>query len=279
MHSAATDEDTVVYERPIGMVERLWGKQWVRKAVIIAALAATWEIYGRILDSELLMPTFSATVEAFARGIASGELVSRTVQSLKVLLIGYGAGVGVALLLTLFAMVSRIGSDLLETLTSMFNPLPAIALLPLALIWFGLGLGSMVFVLVHAVVWAIALNTQSGFAAVSNTLRMVGRNYGLSGVRYIALILIPAALPSILSGLRIAWAFSWRTLIAAELIFGVSAGSGGLGWYIFEEKNSLEIPSVFAGLLTVILIGLFVEEVVFRMTERYTVKKWGMQTM
>jgi NitT/TauT family transport system permease protein len=279
MSSVALNKDTAVYERPIGVFERLWGKQWVRKAVIIATLAMIWEIYGRILDAQLLMPTFSATVEAFMRAVESGVLIDRTVQSLKVLLMGYAAGVGVALVLTLFAMISRIGSDLLQTLTSMFNPLPAIALLPLALVWFGLGVGSMIFVLVHAVVWAIALNTQSGFAAVSHTLRMVGRNYGLSGAKYIALILIPAALPSILSGLRVAWAFAWRTLIAAELIFGVSAGSGGLGWYIFEQKNSLDMPSVFAGLLTVILIGLFVEEVIFRMAERYTVKRWGMQTM
>ena len=68
----------------------------------------------------------------------------------------------------------------------MFNPLPAIALLPLALIWFGLGNGSLVFVLVHSVLWAVALNTHSGFLSVSNTLRMVGRNYGLAGLRYVA---------------------------------------------------------------------------------------------
>ncbi len=131
----------------------------------------------------------------------------------------------------------------------MFNPLPAIALLPLALIWFGLGYGSIVFVIVHSVLWAVALNTHSGFLSVSNTLRMVGRNYGLSGLRYVGGILIPAAFPSILTGLKIGWAFAWRTLIAAELVFGVSSGSGGLGWFIYENKNQLEIPAVFAGLL------------------------------
>ena len=83
------------------------------------------------------------------------------------------------MLFTALAMMSRIGNDLLETLTSAFNPLPAIALLPLALIWFGLGEISIIFVLVHSVLWAVALNTHSGFRSVSNTLRMVGRNYGL----------------------------------------------------------------------------------------------------
>jgi NitT/TauT family transport system permease protein len=113
---------------------------------------------------------------------------------------------------------------------------------------------------------------------VSDTLRMVGRNCGLSGLRYVGSILIPAAFPSILTGLKIGWAFAWRTLIAAELVFGVSSGSGGLGWFIYENKNQLEIPSVFAGLLTVIIIGLVVENVVFRSIEARTVHRWGMQS-
>jgi NitT/TauT family transport system permease protein len=103
-------------------------------------------------------------------------------------------------------------------------------------------------------------------------------NYGLRGLRYVTKILIPAAFPSILTGLKIGWAFAWRTLIAAELVFGVSSRSGGLGWFIFENRNQLEIPSVFAGLLTVILIGLLVESVIFRALENATVRKWGMQS-
>ena len=194
------------------------------------------------------------------------------------LLTGYAAGIACAAVLTILAITTRVGNDLLELLTSMFNPLPAIALLPLALIWFGLGTGSIVFVLIHSVLWAVALNTHSGFRAVSPTLRMVGRNVGLGGMRYVVQLLIPAAFPSILTGLKIGWAFAWRTLIAAELVFGVSSGSGGLGWFIYENKNQLDIPNVFAGLLTVILIGLFVENVVFRTVELRTVRRWGMQT-
>jgi len=91
-------------------------------------------------------------------------------------------------------------------------------------------------------------------------------------------ILLPAAFPNILTGLKIGWAFAWRTLIAAELVFGVSSGSGGIGWYIFEQKNQLLIPNVFAGLLTVILFGLAVENLIFRTIERVTVRRWGMQS-
>src|SRR6185295_6977111 len=113
--------------------------------------------------------------------------------------------------------------------------------------------------------------------SVSDTLRMAGNNVGLRGIRYVVKLLIPAAFPSILTGLKIGWAFAWRTLIAAELVFGTSSGSGGLGWYIFENRNQLEVANVFAGLFTVIIIGLGVENVVFRTLEARTVRRWGMQ--
>ncbi|WP_377841566.1 ABC transporter permease [Bosea sp. UC22_33] len=269
--------DAPVVAKTIGWVERVYRLGFVRKGLILAVLALAWELYGRWLGNPLLFPTFGQTVQAFVENIVNGVIPQRMLVSLQTLVIGYGIGIGLAALLTTLAIGSHIGADLLETLTSMFNPLPAIALLPLALIWFGLGTGSIIFVLVHSVLWAIALNTHAGFRSVSNTLRMVGQNYGLRGLKLVRLILIPAAFPAILTGLKVGWAFAWRTLIAAELVFGVSSGSGGLGWFIFENRNQLETANVFAGLFTVILIGLFVENVIFATIERKTIRRWGMQ--
>ncbi len=266
-----------ILAQPLTLWERAWNNGALRKGALLVLLALAWEGYARVINSPLLVPTFSATVRAFWENIVDGVLPGRAAYSTRVLLMGYTAGITLAALLTAFAVTSRLGTDLLETLSSMFNPLPAIALLPLALLWFGLGNPSLMFVMVHSVLWAVALNTHSGFTAVSKTLRMVGQNYGLRGFRYVITILIPAAFPSILTGLKIGWAFAWRTLIAAELVFGVSAGQGGLGWFIYENKNQLEVPSVFAGLFTVILIGLVVENLVFRNIELRTVRRWGMQ--
>jgi NitT/TauT family transport system permease protein len=261
---------------PQGAWQRLYGNGAFRKAMLLVLLAVAWEAYARVLANPLLFPTLTATVTALAKALASGELPRAAGYTLTLLFKGYVAGLAIAALLTAFASMSRLGADLLETLTAMFNPLPSIALLPLALIWFGLGDASVIFVLVHAVLWAAALNTYSGFRALSPTLKMVGRNYGLSSAGFVARILIPGAFPSILTGLKVGWAFAWRTLIAAELVFGVSSGDGGLGWYIFENKNQLLIPEVFAGLLTVILFGLFVENFVFKIIEDRTVRRWGM---
>ena len=277
------------YERPLEALaaapavrllpwtSRLWEQGWLRKSLLLAVLAGLWEIFARWQDNDLLLPTFLATARALVDGLATGELLVKAQISLSVLLQGYFGGIVAALVLTTLAVSTQFGRDLLSTLTAMFNPLPAIALLPLALLWFGLGQGSLVFVLVHSVLWPLALNTYAGFQGVPETLRMAGRNYGLKGLRFVFQILIPAALPSILSGLKIGWAFAWRTLIAAELVFGASSGKGGLGWFIFQNRNELNTDRVFAGLVLVVLIGLLVENVVFATLERLTVRRWGMQ--
>jgi NitT/TauT family transport system permease protein len=264
-------------ERRLSRSQRLWRQDGLRKAAILIVLALLWEGIARWQDNELLLPTFSATAVALADDLRNGELPAKMVISLGVLLKGYFLGIVVAFLITTLAVSTEIGRNLLSTLTAMFNPLPAIALLPLSLLWFGLGQMSIVFVLVHSVLWPLALNTYAGFLGVPETLRMAGRNYGLKGLRYVFQILIPAAMPAILSGLKIGWAFAWRTLIAAELVFGASSGKGGLGWYIFQNRNELYTDRVFAGLAMVIIVGLLVENLVFHSVERITVRRWGVQ--
>jgi NitT/TauT family transport system permease protein len=264
-------------EQPLALTERLWNSAAVRRLVILVLLAALWEGYARWSNNPLLFPSFTETVEAWWQGIISGVIPQRLALTLRMLAMGYGIGLVLAGVFVSLAVSTRVGTDLLSTLTAMFNPLPAIALLPLALLWFGLGQPAIVFVIVNSVLWAVALNTHVGCMAVSMTLRMAGQTFGLKGFGYVVKILMPAAFPAILSGLKIGWAFAWRTLIAAELVFGVSSGSGGLGWFIFENRNLLETASVFAGLLTVMAVGLFVEGVIFRTIESKTVRRWGMQ--
>lgn len=263
--------------RPLGLWERLSNQTWARRLFILVIIVALWELNARYINNPLMLPTFGEVMRAWYDSIFAGPLLQRTWTSILVLLQGYALGLTAAAVLTTLAVSTRIGNDLLSTLTAMFNPLPAIALLPLALLWFGLGAKSLIFVIVHSVLWAVALNTHTGFMSVSETLRMAGQNYGLRGVNYVIRILIPAAFPSILAGMKIGWAFAWRTLIAAELVFGVSSRSGGLGWFIFENRNQLETAYVFAGLFTVIVIGLLVESVIFRTIETRTVRRWGMQ--
>jgi NitT/TauT family transport system permease protein len=263
--------------RPVPLPRRIMQASLTRRLAIVAVLCALWQAGAMHVGKPLVFPTLGETAAAWWRSTISGELPARVLLSLELLMMGYGAGMVLAALLTAIGAATRFGGDILSTLTAIFTPLPAIALLPLAFLWLGLGTPSMIFVLAHSVLWPLVLNAHAGFQSVPETLRLTGRNYGLGGIRFIALILVPAAFPAILSGLRIAWAFGWRTLIAAELIFGVSSGAGGLGWFVLQARNELRTANVFAGLLTVIIIGFIVENVIFRGIEARTVRRWGMQ--
>lgn len=260
-----------------GRWSRLAATPAARRALALAVLVAAWEVVAILQDNPIMLPRFSETLVAALDAVQSGNLLGAAFTSVGVLLKGYAIAILVTLVLVAAASASGFAREALLMLTAMFNPLPAIALLPLALLWFGIGEPSLLFVLCHAVVWPLVLAALTGFDTVPETQRMVGRNYGLSGPRYVALILIPAALPALVSGLKIGWAFAWRTLIAAELVFGVTSGSGGLGWFIFKNRNELYTDRVFAGLGMVIMIGLLVELVVFRTIENRTVRRWGMQ--
>ncbi len=270
--------------RKLTLMERISDMNSVRKLSILVIVVVIWEIYSQLSGvSDLILPKFSATALALVDAVFSEQLLYMVWNSITVLITGYAIGIVIATLLTTAAATTRFGSDILSTLTAMLNPLPAIALLPLALLWFGLGADAIIFTLLHSVIWPVALNAHVGFMSVSDTQRMVGRNYGLRGIVYVVKLLIPAAFPQILMGLKIGWSYAWRTLIAAELVFGGSisdtaeGASGGLGWFIFASQMDLRIAYVFAGWFMVILVGVLVETVVFNKIESLTVRKWGMQ--
>jgi sulfonate transport system permease protein len=261
--------------------ERLrWGRlpSPVRYLLLLAALIGVWQAYWVIKDpSPLLFAGPRDVFEAFWDGWRDGRLAHVTWTTLKILAIGIGIGAVVALVLTAFAALSQIGEDLLRMLVAILNPLPGVAILPLAMLWFGLNTNALLFVIANAAIWPIAINLDTGFKTVNPTIVAVGRNIGLSSRRLVTDVLSPAALPYAISGLKTAWAFGWRTIIAAELVFGVAGAEGGLGTYINNAKLFLQIPQVFAGLVTIAILGM-VFELLFGLLERRTVVRWGMKT-
>ena len=249
-----------------------------RRSILLVAVVLLWQLYVSVSGvSPLLVSSPAKIAEAFWEGWASGELAAATLVTLEILGLGMLVGMCLAAVLTTFATWTRIGEDVLVLLTSMLNPLPAIAILPLAILWFGLSPAALVFVIANAVTWPIAINVSTGFRTVNPTILMVGRNLGLRGFKLVKDVLMPAALPHTISGLKTGWAFGWRTIIAAELVFGVAGGGGGLGYFINDSRYFLRIPDVFAGLVTIALIGIALD-VVFTWIERRTVIKWGMKS-
>lgn len=248
----------------------------VRRVLLAVLLLGVWQAGVMISGvEELLVPSPVDVAGALVEDILSLEIVSATAFTLRTLVIGTAVGMGIGLLLATVAVLWRTGHDLLTLLVSLLNPLPSIAILPLAMIWFGLTPTAIVVVILNSTVWPIALNADMGFRTISVTLQRAARTLGIRGLRMVWQVLLPAALPHLLTGIRIAWAFAWRTVVAAELVFGVAGGTGGLGFYINQSRYFLETSSVFAGLVVISALGLLIE-VIFGFIERRTVERWGM---
>ena len=251
----------------------------MRYLLLLGVLLAVWQAYAAWSEfgrNDLLFASPLEAAEALWHGWLDGSLAAATWQSLRILLIGVGLGAGIALLFTVVATLTKIGEDVLSLLTAIMNPLPGVAMLPLAMLWFGLSINAVLFTIANATIWPIAINLTSGFKTANPTILAVGRNIGLSPVRLVSDVLAPAALPNAITGLKTAWAFGWRTLIAAELVFGVVGGEGGLGNYINNAKLYLFTPEMFAALVTIALLGV-VFEFAFSLLEQRTIVRWGMQ--
>jgi NitT/TauT family transport system permease protein len=250
-----------------------------RRTILLLVFVAIWEAYIQLAHvNRLVFSSPDEVARAFVAGWAGGAIAQSTAVTLRVLVIGMLIGMAVATLLTVFATWTTLGQDVLTLFTSMLNPLPSIAILPLAMLWFGLNDTALIFVVANAVVWPIAINVSMGFRTVNPTIAMVGKNIGLRGVRYVKDVLLVASLPYIITGVKVGWAFAWRTIIAAELVFGTAGGSGGLGFYLDTSRYFLHIPDVFAGLVTIAVIGIVVEAL-FNQLEKRTVVRWGMKAV
>jgi len=282
---------TTTLEKPAPVAEatapvrkRLGQRRWgdlpvgVRRTLLLAVLLLAWHLGVTYGDANPLLVVGPVDVaKAIGTGITDGDLLHATGVTLRVLGESLGIGVVVAAVLTTFATWTKLGEDLLVLLTSMLNPLPAVAILPLAILWFGINTTSLIVVIANAVVWPIAINVSQGFKTANPTVVAVARNVGLRGWRLVWYVLVPAALPHTVSGLKSAWAFGWRTIIAAELVFGVAGKGGGLGYFINDAKTYLHVADAFAGLVTIAVIGILFD-LVFAWIERRTVVRWGMKS-
>ncbi|MBX5489528.1 MAG: ABC transporter permease [Chloroflexi bacterium] len=249
----------------------------LRRALILVGLLVLWQGYVVVSNvPPLLIPSPLAVAQALWQDLASGRIPAATYTTLYSLVVGTLLGMLAGFALASLAVLFRPGQDLLALLSAILNPLPSIAVLPLAMIWFGLNETAIIFVIVQATLWPIAIATDMGFRTISPTLHMVARNLGLRGLRLVVDVLLPAALPHILSGLKAGWAFGWRTVVAAELVFGVAGAAGGLGWYINDSRYFLNTANVFAGLVVISLLGILVD-LLFTVIEQQTVVKWGMK--
>ena len=253
-------------------VERL--PRALRYAVLLALLLALWQACDS-LSNQVVVPGPREVAVAFWDGWLSGRLANAMLSATEALVVGMILGTMLAALLAALAVQTRIGEDLLGLLTFALGSIPAIVLLPLLALPLGAGTDVLVLVTVCAVVLPVADNLRIGMQNVNPTLALVGQNLGLRNWRMLGDVLLPAALPRAISGLKSGWTLVWHTLIAAELVFGV-AGEGP-GFFSDGAGNFLPVPDLLAGLLTIALAGVLVE-VTFGLVERRTLVRWGMRS-
>lgn len=242
---------------------------------VVVLLLLLWEFVPTLTGASRLVfpPLHDVLATTWAR-LIDGTLFDATGVTLWLLTRGVLLGAVIAFVLTAVCILLPKGEELLQTLVSLFNPLPAIAILPLSLLWFGFTETAIILVIVFSVVWPMTVSVYSGFSTIRSVLVDVGRNLGLRGASLIGHIYVPATLPSILAGIRIGWAFGWRTGVAAELVYGAAGGKGGIGWLIYQDRSVLDTSGVFSGLLAIILVGVIVEYGIFQFIESITVKRW-----
>ncbi len=261
------------------MKSKVWESQWLKRLLWITLFGVTWQAISAFnWVNPALLPPLTKIFGSLNQSLHSGEMFQATWLSLKLIMGGLLIGMLAALLLAGMSMISKIGQSFTDTVTAIAHPLPGIALLPVIILWLGTGSEAILFIIIHSVTWPMTLNLLAGFRSIPPIYREVGRNIGLNPLQNTGLIMIPAALPFLLAGLKIGWARAWRALISAEMIFGAAGGEGGLGWYIFKKRVFMDTPGIYAGIIVIVIIGILVEDVFFRQVERVTVKKWGMSS-
>lgn len=253
-------------------------KRWKIYTGLILAFCLSWQLIvwsGRY--SPLIFPPLDAIWRSLWRDLVHGNLFSQLVFSLRLVLEGLflsiAMGLGIALLARRF-VVFRKGIDLL---ISVAHPLPGVALLPLVILWVGIGEAAVLFIILHSVLWPFLVSFFGALDRLPVIHQEVADNYELKGWRRLIWVDLPGAFPGFLSGLKIGWSRAWRALISAEMIFGATSGSGGIGWFMFQKRVFMDTAGLFGGLLVIIVIGVAMERLVFRWLERRTVVRWGME--
>jgi NitT/TauT family transport system permease protein len=222
-----------------------------------------------------LFPGVDKIVRAFVRLTLNGVLPLHALTTLVRLVAGFALGAVVGVVLGLVMGRSRWAEELLLPIVSVGNPIPGLAYAPLFVIWFGLGDLPAILLVGFSATFPVAVNTWTGVKAVKEIWIRAAQAMGAGEQQLFRQVVLPGALPYVLTGLRLGLARAWRVLVAVEMLTAVRVG---LGWLIFGAREFLNTDVMLAGIAVIGLVGLGLEKLVFERLERYTVVRWGMMT-
>ncbi len=233
--------------------------------LIPAALIVLWQILAQIgIISTRILPAPTQIVEAAIRLALSGELVRNVVVSLYRALAGFLIGGSIGLSLGVLNGLARRAELLLDSSIQMIRNIPHLALIPLVILWFGIGDSARIFLVSLGVFFPIYINTFAGIRSIDPNLLEMGRVYGLSRKQLFSQIVLPGALPNMLVGLRYALGLMWLTLIVAETI----AANSGIGYMAMNAREFMQTDVVVMSILLYALLGKLADSIV-RTLERW----------
>ncbi|MGE0564853.1 MAG: ABC transporter permease [Pseudolabrys sp.] len=271
----------------ISAVSGAAGRGWSRGAErlrIVARNVFPFLVVGAIWEAvawagvfpERLFPPLEDVAKTFVELTLNGILPLHAIETVLRLLTGFAIA-GVAGVSIGIAMArSKRAEDIFLPLVSVFAPIPGLAYAPLFLLWFGLGNVSAVLLVGFVATFPVIFNTWTGVKAVKQIWLRSAQAMGADNKNLFRHVILPGALPYILTGLRLGLAQAWRILVAVEMLAAVPQG---LGWMIFGAREFLNTDVMLSGIAVIAIIGLLLEKLVFQKLEDYTVVRWGMMTI
>lgn len=238
-----------------------------RRTVAIAALLVVWEILPRagVVD-RVFLPPFSEVIDKWWEMFRDGDILAHTEASMKRTGSGFALAVAIALPLGLVIGWFPLVAEILNPLLELFRNTAALALLPVFILILGLGESSKIGIVTYACVWPILLNTISGVRNVDPLLIKSARSMGLSSPRLFQKVILPAAVPTVFTGVRLAGAFAIVVLIAAELV----GAKAGLGYLINYAQSNFAIQEMYAGIITISVIGVGINQLLLAVERRFS---------
>ncbi|MEK6441959.1 ABC transporter permease [Pseudonocardia sp. T1-2H] len=260
-------------------------RPWWRKAlttglpplVALVLAVVVWQaLWASAIWPEFKLPAPIAVWDSFAARLVTGEIWSILWTSISRAFLGFAIALVIATPLGLLVAKVKVVRSAIGPLLSGLQSLPSVAWVPAAILWFGLTDATIYFVVLLGSVPSIANGLVSGIDQIPPILPRVGKVLGARGLTSARHVLLPAALPGYLSGCKQGWAFSWRSLMAAEIIAAGPLLGVGLGAYLKQGSDYNDISAVFAAIVLILVVGIGIELLVFRPIERRVLRARGL---
>ena len=250
-------------------------KRLLFSVLFFGGLILLWALIVRArIWSPVLLPSPLSVAEYLKSAAADGTLWQATLITVKRLLIGYLIGLIGGVPLGLLTARWNILHDTLGTLSLGLTTLPSVCWVPLALLWFGQSEAAMLFVVVMGTLWSVIIATDTGVRHVPPIYRRAALTMGSKNLHIWLTVILPAALPFIVSGMKQGWAFAWRSLMAAEIFVTILTGFG-LGQLLHYGRELNAMDQVIAVMFIIVLIGLLADKTLFAPIERFLHRRWG----